>query len=296
MRVSDRLLYEAARSSAARAREASQAAQEVVSSGTTIEHPGDDPAGAGMMVACSMSSDRLAAIQSATAAASDELNAADGALDGVSTALSRARELAVQFASAGYSAGQRAMGAQEVASLAAQVISDLNTQVGSRYLFGGFQDRKAPFLDDGTYVGDEGARKVEVAPGVYLQVNVRADVAIKGVAGPPSVDVLATLQSLRAALTANDPAAVQDTLDALDASIDQVAAARAQVGTGMNTLDAASSAAKIASGDDETRATKQGDVDLADAAIQLQATQNALQASLAAAAQSFRLSILDYLA
>jgi flagellar hook-associated protein 3 FlgL len=293
VRITDRLIFDSARASTAQARDAAQAAQDLVSNGTSIQHPGDDPAGAGLMVAFQMSSDRFAAIQSATAAASDELNAADGALDGVSTALSRARELAVQFANSTYTGAQRAMGAVEVGGLVQQVVSDLNTRFGNRYIFGGNEDGAPPFQSDGTYVGDAGIRQVEVAPGVYQQANVRADVAIQGVGG--GTDVLKTLQALQTALTNDDVAGVQGTLDALDASINQVATARAQAGTSMSALDAASSAAKIASGDDKTQASKQGDVDLADAAIQLQATQNALQASLAAAAQSFRVSLLDYL-
>ena len=293
MRVTDRLMFESARVSTAQARDAAQAAQETVSRGTRIEHPGDDPAGAGLMVAFGMSSDRLGAISSAAAAASDELSAADGALDGVSTALSRARQLAVQFASAGYTSAQRAMGAQEVGSLTAQIVSDLNTRFGNRYLFGGNADGSEPFAADGSYLGDHADRQVEVAPGVYQQSNVRADVAIHGFGG--GTDVLKKLQELQGALEGNDPDAVQGTLAGLDASIDQVAAARAQAGTSMNALDAASAAAKIASGDDKTRAAKQGEVDLTDAAIQLQATQNALQATLSAAAQSFKISLLDYL-
>jgi flagellar hook-associated protein 3 FlgL len=285
-------MFAAARADTARAREAAQAAQDAVARGTRIAHPGDDAAGAGAIVALRMSSDRFAAIERATAAASDELAAADAALDGVSSALSRARELAVQLGSGGYSGSQRAMGAQEVGSLIGQIVSALNARVGNRYLFGGTRDAAAPFTDSGAYLGDDAVRQVEVAPGVYQQANVRADLAI-GVAG--GVDVFATLRSLQAALEANDDAAVRGTLAALDAGIDQVASTRAEAGGAMNALEAASAAARITSGDDEIRAGKQGEVDLAEAAIRLQATQTALQASLAAAAQSFRVSLLDYL-
>lgn len=296
MRVTDLLVFDRARLDTARAREAAEAAQQRVSTGTRIEHPGDDPAGAGLTVAFRMSSERLGAIQAATAAAADELNAADGALDGVTNALTRARELAVQLANDTYSAADRAAGGQEVAGLFTQVVSDLNLRFGNRYLFGGARDASPPFDAAGTYSGSAGAaaaRQVEIAPGVYQDASVRADVAILGAGG--GTNVLDALRALQQALDAGDGAAVQRSLDGIDAALRQVAATRAEVGTNADALATASAAAKIAAGDDEVRAAKQGEVDLADAAIQLQAAQNALQASLAASAQGFRASLLDYL-
>ena len=296
MRITDLLVFDRARLDTARAREAAEAAQQRVSTGTRIAHPGDDPAGAGLAVAFRMSSERLGAIQAATATAADELNAADGALDGVTNALTRARELAVQFANDTYSAADRAVGGQEVAGLFTQVVSNLNLRFGNRYLFGGTRDAAPPFDAAGTYSGSTGAaaaRQVEIAPGVYQDASVRADVAVLGAGG--GTNVLDALRALQHALEAGDGAAVQQSVDGIDAALRQVAATRAEAGTSADALGAASAAAKIASGDDEVRAAKQGEVDLADAAIQLQATQNALQAALAASAQGFRASLLDYL-
>jgi flagellar hook-associated protein 3 FlgL len=301
VRVTDRLVFHTATLETGRARDAAQQAQELVSRGTRIQHPGDDPAGSGLMVTFNMSSERFAAISSAAAAASDELSAADGALDGIGTALSRARELAVQLSNSTYSAEQRAGGALEVTSLMTQIVSNLNTRFGNRYLFGGNEDGSPPFdatVDPtdptfGNYLGDDGVRQVEIAPGVLQQANVLVGSMSADSADPTSV--LKTLQALQAALQANDPAAVQATLDGLDDGIKQVSTARSQAGASMNAFDTATSAAKTASGDDKTRANKQGDVDLVESSIQLQATQTALQASLAATAQSFKLSLLDYL-
>jgi flagellar hook-associated protein 3 FlgL len=95
VRITDRLTFESARVATAQAREAAERALQLVSAGTRIEHPGDDPAGAGMMVAFQMTSERLGAIYRAASAATGELNAADGALGDIGNALIRARELAV---------------------------------------------------------------------------------------------------------------------------------------------------------------------------------------------------------
>lgn len=298
MRVTDRLIFSTATIETGRAREAAEQAQEVVSRGTRIQHPSDDPAASGMIIAFNMSSDRFAAISSAAAAASDELSATDNALDGIGNALSRARELAVQFSNSTYSQAQRAGGAEEVAGILGQVVSNLNTRFGNRYVFGGTKDGAPPFDPTpgptfGNYLGDSAARNVEIAPGMLQQSNVLVGSMSTDSADPNSV--LKTVQALQAALQANDPIAVQATLDGLDAGINQVSTTRSQVGASMNAFDTAISAARTASGDDKVRASKQGDVDLIESSIQLQATQTALQASLAATAQSFKLSLLDYL-
>jgi flagellar hook-associated protein 3 FlgL len=292
VRVTDRLVFDTAILDTGRAREAAEQAQRVASRGTRIEHPGDDPAASGLIVTFNMSSQRFAAIASAAGAASDELSTADGALDGVSTALSRARQLAVQFSNSTYSQAQRAGGALEVQGLMSQIISDLNTRSGNRYVFGGTQDGAPPFDASGNYSGSgvDEVRRVEVAPNVFQPASV-----FVGSLSTDSGGVLATLATLQAALEANDATAVQATLDDLDAGINQVSTARAQVGVSMNTFDAATSAAKTASGDDKTRAGKLGEVDVIESSIQLQATQTALQASLAATAQGFRLSLVDFL-
>jgi flagellar hook-associated protein 3 FlgL len=298
VRVTDRLIFSTATIETGRAREAAEQAQEVVSRGTRIQHPSDDPAASGMIIAFNMSSDRFAAISSAAAAASDELSATDNALDGIGNALSRARELAVQFSNSTYSQAQRAGGAEEVAGILGQVVSNLNTRFGNRYVFGGTKDGAPPFDPTpgptfGNYLGDSAARNVEIAPGMLQQSNVLVGSMSTDSADPNSV--LKTVQALQAALQANDPIAVQATLDGLDAGINQVSTTRSQVGASMNAFDTAISAARTASGDDKVRASKQGDVDLIESSIQLQATQTALQASLAATAQSFKLSLLDYL-
>ncbi len=295
MRVTDRMTYQHARGSAAQAREAAQSALDQVSSGTRIHHPGDDPVGAGMMVAFQMSSERLGAIAKAATAASSELTAADAALGDIGNALIHANELAVQYSNPATMADSGQAASADLAGLIGRVIGSLNTRDGNRYIFGGSADTSAPFGADGAYTGNGDVRTVEIAPGVWQPASVRADLAM-GVGGVDGrTDVIATLKSLQDALSRGDATAVGDLLGALDATVKQISAARAEVGVDTNTLDAAASAAKNASQDAQTQATQQGEVDLAQAATQMQATQTALQATLAAAAQSFKVSLLDYL-
>lgn len=291
MRITDSLTYDTAIRNADRARDAAQRAQEVASSGLRVEHPSDDPAAAGQISAFQMQSARFTAIGQAAGLASDELGAADSALGSVATSLSRARELAVQFSNSTYTPTQMAAAAQEVQVIRNQVVADLNSRFGNRYLFGGTLDAAQPFDAAGNYQGNALTRSVEIAPGVQQQANVL--VGDLG-AGTPN-GLLDVLKQLQDALTVGVPSQVSATLDGLDAGTSRIGVARAQVGASQNAFDTSVTASKVAADTATAQGGKLSDADVIDSSIQLQATQTALQASLAAIAQGFKVSLLDYL-
>jgi flagellar hook-associated protein 3 FlgL len=293
VRVSDALIFRSAMQSADRSRDAEQTASQVASSGLRVSTPGDDPAASGLIVAYGISQQRYTAIGAGAQAASNELAAADSSLSDVATQLSRARTLAVQFANSGYTSSQMAMGGSEVDSIVGQIVSDLNTRFGNRYVFGGTKDDAPPFDTSGNFTGNDDVRQVELAPGVLQQANVQAGTAFKGLAG--GTDVLGTLQALSTALKSGDATAVKATLDGLDASTNQVAAARSQCGVSMSAFDASATASKTASTQYRTASGALSDADIVDSSVQLQATQTALEATLSAVAQTFKLSLVNYL-
>ena len=294
MRVTEKMSFESAARGAAAARTRFEEAPRQAATGLKVEHPEDDPAAAGLIARHRHQVDQTAALTSAMDAANAELDTADGALDGIGTDLSRARELAVQLSNATYSANERAAAAAEVDGLFKHALGLLNTKAGHRYLFGGFQDDAPPFDATGAYLGDTGVRQVEVAAGVRLDASVRADVALKGVGG--GTDVLGVLQALSAALSANNVAGVQNSLTGLDAGIGQVALARGELGGHQSVLDAASSATRVAHVDAQARLSGLADADAIDAATALAQAQQGLEAVLAALGKTLNgPSLLDRL-
>lgn len=293
MRVTDRMLYDRASRDGAAARTRLESAIAQASTGQRLVHPGDDPAGAGLTTLHLAAAARSGAIMGAAQQASDELSATDTALNDVTNALERAREMAVQFASAPYTAEQRTAAAGEAQSLLDQIVASLNTKVGNRYVMGGTLDGQPPFDAGGNYLGDANVRQVEVAPGVLQDASVRADVALKGAGG--GVDVLATLGQLVTALKANDQAGVQATLAGLATGSDQVATVRTEAGNAMAAFDAAVQVNRTARDDATTRAAHLTEADVIDANSQLALAQRSLEASLAATSAGFKLSLLDYL-
>lgn len=293
MRVTDRMIYDRAAVDGGAARARLEKAVGVASTGATLIHPGDDPAGAAMVTRHRATSARATAVAAAAAQASDELAIADAALGDVTSTLARAREIAVQFGNAGYDAPARATAAAEVGSLIGAMVAALNTKVGDRYVFAGTDDAQPPYGPGGVYTGDAGVRQVEVAPGVWQPASLRADVTFNAAAG--GVSVFGTLATLRAALAANDQAAVAATLGDLATSTDQVATLRGQAGIAMTSFDTAISVNQRAADDATTLAAHLTDADVIQANTELALAQRALEASLTATAQSFKLTLLSYL-
>ncbi len=293
MRVTDGMMFDQAARETGSARDRFQQVTQETSSGVRVSQPGDDPASAGLIVSGTIAQGRYDAIAQTAQRASDELASADSALATVNNLFTRAQELAVQLANPVYTASQRASGASEVNGLLQQVVAALNTRVGNRYVFGGNKDGTPPFDSAGNYLGDDGVRQVEIAPGVLGAASVRADVAAKGAGG--GVDALAALQQLSVALAANDPAAIRGALDPLSKAIDQFGTARAQAGNAMNALDAATAVNQAARDGQKAAVSKLADADIVDSATRLAQAQQALQAALAATSQGFQLSLLDYL-
>ena len=293
MRVSDQALFSLANQRIMRARSDATTAGDQVSSGKRIEHPWDSGGDAGMAVRHQQETGRQNGIFTAASLASDELGVVDGAMDQVTTSLTRAKELAVQLANDTYNANDRAGGAAEVQQLLSAVVSQLNMRFGERYLFGGMQDAAPPFDAAGNYLGDANIRKVEIAPGVMQDASSRADVALKGAGG--GVDVLQSLQRFVTALNTNDATNIRVAVQELDDGIIQVSKERSRVGAMMNVFDVASSMARQ---NRDAATDAQGrleDIDIFEASTRFAATQRALEASMSAASQQFRLSLLDKL-
>jgi len=305
MRVTDTMFYDRAEVDGAAARSRLDQATATASSGLRVVQPGDDPGAAGLLVSENVSMQRIDGIATAAGRASDEVTAASDALGQIQTSLSRASEIAVQLSSSQYGASDRAGGATEVQGLISSILSELNTEVGDRYIFGGTADSAQPFdgltLDPdgtvdastGTYRGAADTRQVEIAPGVAQDASVRADVALGGAGG--GVDVIGTLVTLANALAANDPTTAASTVSQLSQGVSQVSTAQAQAGTILDTLDAAVSANQAASTDAQKRISDLGDADEIQSASNLALAQHALDTSLTAISQSFQFSLVDKL-
>ena len=293
MRVTDRMMYDTATLNATKSRDRAQAAMEEVSTGMRVNHPGDDPAVAAAMVRGQQVVDRSNAINQNAGRAGDEIGAADDSLQGLANVLSRARELAVQMGNDTYSAADRTGAATEIDALSRQAVTLMNRDVNGRYIFGGDRDHAPPFDAAGNYTGDTAVRQVEVAPGVLQDASVRADIAVKGVGG--GVDLFTTLQALSTALTTNNGNGIRGSLTSIDAVTTQVTSTLSQVGAMGDAFATAQTLATTTRDATIKTVAAQSEADIFASSSKLALANHALDATLTAAAQSFKFSLVGKL-
>ncbi|MCU0662343.1 MAG: flagellar hook-associated protein FlgL [Myxococcota bacterium] len=166
-----------------------------------------------------------------------QLEAADEALGEATNVAIRAKELALSASNETWTAMQRSIIADEVDSLFKSMVGVANTQAAGEYVFGGFLTDQRPFLDNGTYIGNDNQKEIDVGPNARQVVNVSGARAFTVTGGN---DVFASLDSLRTALRNNDVPAVRTELDNLDNIIDQLSRGRTDAGLKLNQLDVAS--------------------------------------------------------
>ncbi|HEY0708025.1 MAG TPA: flagellin [Polyangia bacterium] len=293
MRVTEKTIFDNAARSAGSLRERLQRAVNENATGLRVQHPWDDPGVTAPIVGHRLSQSRNDALGVAAQRADDEIQATDSALGALTDTLSRARQLAMQMANDSYGPSDRAITSEEVRALFRDSIGLLNTRIGNRYVFAGFQDDAPAFDENGVYQGDAGVRQVEAFNGVMQSVSLRGDVVATGATGGP--DWLGTLSALQTAMTGNDVAGIRATLDQLDDGIEHLSTSRAQLGAASNTLNVAVNTARENVDTEKANISRLSEADIFESATKLALAQRALEAALTASARSFDLSLLDKL-
>lgn len=159
------------------------------------------------------------------------LNRADGALAGLATTLTQAKELAVQMSSEQFPASQRIDAAVTAQSILARGLEHANAQFGDRFIFAGESYDAAAYDAAGAYQGDTGEPEVPVAEGLDALAGFDGSELLQGTG-----DIIAAFTNLVANLATGDAANVRDSLDDIDAAVDQLTEAQAIVGGEMQVV------------------------------------------------------------
>ncbi|MCS7173166.1 MAG: flagellar hook-associated protein FlgL [Armatimonadetes bacterium] len=261
--------------------------QEQLATGKRMHRPSDDPPNLPPVL---VMRDALNAVQQYGRNLEDTktlLDAGQRALqDGVQI-LHRLRELAVQGANGTLSPSDMVALAREVQELRGELVSLGNTQVAGRYLFGGTRTTAPPFDLNGNYLGNGNRIRREVDRGIVLEATIPGDLAFS--------QAFSAAQTLQGALEAGDPDAVRATLSDLDAALDQMLAALAELGARANRVEVVQSRmAELELGVRELLSARE-DVDIAEVVVQLQTEENVYRAALATGARLIQPSLVDFL-
>ncbi|TFV78524.1 flagellar hook protein [Blastococcus sp. CT_GayMR19] len=268
--------------------------QQQLTSGRLISAPSDSPTGTNR--AMQTRGDQAAVAQQSRniTDARSWLEQTDSALQTMLNATRRVRDLTVQGLNEGAQPGvaQEAL-ATEVASLREGLLSTANLQIQGRPLFGGITSGgKAYDPATGDWAGQDGT---PVTRRVSDTEKIRVDLTGPEAFGPPAKDLFKIVDSIAKDLVLGTPGALDAHLADLDAIMNQMGAAVADVGTRasrVETLDQVNFDRGIAL---SSQLAETEDIDLPNTIMRLQMQQVGYEAALAATAKAIQPSLLDYL-
>ncbi len=282
MRITDSMMLATALLDESRNAQALSTVTEESATGNLINQPSDDPAGFGTLVSMDAQITILQGRSTAATAASNNLDAAGGALSSASDVLEQAGQIALVAASGTDDAGSRAAAAEEVNGLVQQMIQLANTQGADGYLFGGTMTGSPPFDAAGNFSGNNGVTQVAVADGVVVNSNVSGADAFTAAGGS---NVIGDMQALAAALSTNNVAGITASIGQMQTDQAQVDAVMVQAGAASSALAAS---AQFITNLTTTTETARASVDNAatpQVYSELSATQTAYQTSLSVTQQ-----------
>jgi len=275
--------------------------QQRLSSGKEITRPSDDPYGTSR--ALTLRSDVAAAQQyqrNVTEAVSWQ-NITDAALNKMTDAVHRARELTLRAASDSLGQTARDAIAAEIDQLVEAVKGEANASYGGRYVLSGTLTTTRPYSVGAvdTYAGDNAAIAREIGPGVSVQVNlIGEDLLGNGQAANDTLllDNLRDLaQHMRSGTVADLNTMRTTDLQNLDKNLDLLVQARATVGATTNRLEAAD----LRLAEVEEAALKLlsnvEDADMAKTMVDFSMQHSVYQSALQAGSRIVQQSLLDWL-
>jgi flagellar hook-associated protein 3 FlgL len=267
-------------------------AQSASTTGKRIRAVSDDPIGASQVMQSDGSLRALEQYRRNITSATARVNAEEGALDGLTQLLERAKELGISQSVSSASSASRLTTKAEVDQLISAAVQFGNRQHEGEYLFGGVQSTTAPFTSTSppfSAAPPTGTRRTEISQAQYLVTNHNGTEVFL------DTNVLGALNSLSAALGANDLAGVQAALGALDSAHDAVQNLIGDVGARSSQLEVTQS--NLTALDTQLRTFKSvvEDVDIEKAVTELVSRQNTYQAAMLATSRVMSLNLANYL-
>jgi len=262
-------------------------AQLAAADGKRIRTMSDDPVAAGDVLRIDSDLRGVTQYQRNQLAATQRMSIEDVALTSAQKLMQTARTIAsgVESLPPGDPARQAAIA--QIQTLRDQLVALGNTKSGDEYVFAGGKASQPAFDAAGTWQGDTNLRQTEIDDGVTMTMNHTGDQVIApGLAG---------LSDLATQLGSGTPAQVQAAMNSLNAAETGMRTAQAETGARMGTMkDLAANQDQAVLQMQNTRSAL-ADVDPAQAVVELQAQQTALQQAYAVTSKVLSLNLLDFL-
>ena len=279
--------------------------QTQLASGYKVSSAADDPVGTQQLVDLGSSLSAAQSYQSALGNVQAEASAADSALGSAISLVQSAQSLATQGANSTATQSQRQSLALQVQSIQQQIVSLANTQVGSRYIFGGDQDQSPPYQYDASSPTGADALTAAVStrqivdPGgvpVYQSLTAGTIFDPSSNGTPTAPNTLAALQNLQTALTNNDQTGIANALSSLDSASTWLNQQQAYYGSSEQRISSEQNRVAGQITTIQTGISGIRDANVAQDATDLAQESTSQQAAMAAQAATPQKSLFDYLA
>ncbi len=269
--------------------------QQRISTGKRVQVASDDPF-ASISIMIFRSAKGLSTQHLNTAkAARTTMAYAESSLGEMESLMKRAKVLAIQGANSATDQDSRQVMVSEIRTIQSRLVELGNSQdQNGNYLFAGQLSKTKPFVPsfaDPTqlnYNGDTNQQYVEVGPGMTVQQNV--------ILNQQMTVAFDALEDLAVRLSAGDLSGISGvSLAEIDSSMSGLRLVRGNVGAAMNQMENAAEMAQKRIDQFIEQISEQEDADMTETITDLQNTQTAYQAALAAFSGITRMSLLDYL-
>lgn len=276
--------------------------QEQLATGKKISLPSDDPIVASKSLKLRTDVAEIQQYKRNTDDATNWMEITEATMNQITEVVQRMREITVQAANGTNTTEDMEKIKEEAAQLRDQLINLGNATYAGRYIFSGYKTDKPLLNKDGTFnidVANSEQIKFEIGIGDDINVNVPgSDLFNSGApasGGTTKSSFVDTFDQIIAAMQSGDNAAVSGLVENLDEQMNNLLRVRAGLGARMNRVELTANRLD----DDNVNFTrlmsKNEDVDIAEAIMNLMNEENVYKASLSTGARVIQPSLVDFL-
>lgn len=287
MRVSSRMFQDSALRSVRDNLQTLARLQDQASTGLRIRTVSDDPAAATQIMRMESEVRDFTQFRANGTDATTRLSTEDAVLTSARDLLAQARSMAISAAGKAPADPERQAMANAIAQLRQELVSYGNTRIGGEYIFGGAYTTNPPFQADGTYLGDDTVRQIEIDRGVLIPLNHSGNELFS--------NAMQGLTDLEAQLRTGSQASVETAVTDLESAESQMILDQSETGNRLQQISSTGDdlAKRMASLLDQRDGLR--NVDPAEASIQVVTAQSALERAYAAIGKVLSTNLLDYL-
>lgn len=269
--------------------------QNKLATGQRIHRPGDDPVGIGYLMRYNSELNRTNEFLENAKTGLGYLKTMDELMQQSSDVLKRARVLVQQAANGTMPEDGREQIALEIAQLKEQLIMIGNSTFAGRYLFNGQKTDQPPYSKTQPHLDqtDPGVIYLNVGPSISVPVSLTGE-QVFGEAGTDD-NVFKIFDDIIAHLNNNQPDQLLNDLAKIDLCSDRINNNWAEIGARTNRFELVESRIEDQIVSLKELRSETGDVDMAEALIELMQKENVLQASLAVGSRIMQVSLVDFL-